>query len=292
MNYSTSCLFQKILWEVLLNKKIDITEDKQLIWGLAFRKWQSVFWNLWSMSVTGGLNHWDVHSHRPVILNQICRVQSQIFCLFTTIGKLLPKAAKLIFACFAWYLLHALILMVACSLRFILQSCHLLTTYDASQSSDFKLLCIKLTQLSSCKTTAYDHYLLVRRLTGLSWAVLIVALQRVAGWWWLGMVRLQTGWNQLANSFTHMPESGSGRIQLWADWWDSLSISPQMLGVADFSDVAQVFKAVWPERACRAWHFNHILVICGKLWEVSPSSGRGIVSTSRQEEDKEFRDMS
>lgn len=178
--------------------------------------------------------------------------------------------------------------MVACSLRFILQSCHLLTTYDASQSSDFKLLCIKLTQLSSCKTTtAYDRYLpWFRRLTGLSWAVLIVALQRVAGWWWLG--------GQAADrveSTCKLLHSHAGvwaeRIQLWAECMDlSLSISPtRLLGVG------RLLRRGSGLQSCVAWESMQSLTLQphpGHLWEVMRGSahpqGGGLVSTSRHEE--------
>lgn len=81
-------------------RRIDITEDKQPIWGLALKQ-QSVFWNLWSMSVTGGLNHWDTQSQTCYFKSDMQSAKSN-FCLFTTGGKLLPKAAKLIFACFVF----------------------------------------------------------------------------------------------------------------------------------------------------------------------------------------------
>ena len=120
---------------------------------------------------------------------------------------------------------------------------------------------------------------------GLFWLQPCRELQADGGW----VVRLQTGWNQLANSFTHTRGSGPEEYrQLWAECMD-LSLSPSLqhgrLGWADFSDVAQGFKAVCPEKARRAWHFHHILVICGKLWEGSAHpQGGGLVSTSWQEE--------
>lgn len=178
--------------------------------------------------------------------------------------------------------------MVACGLRFILQSCHLLTTYDASHSSDFKLLCINQLNFPVIK-----QQLLMIVISpgsggwlgsaGLFW------LQRVAGWWWLG--------GQAADrveSTCKLLHSHAGawarRIQTAVGWvHGSLSLSPSLqhgcLRWADFSDVAQGFKAVCPERACRACHVYHILVICGKLWEGSahPQEG-GLVSTSWREE--------
>ena len=75
--------------------------------------------------------------------------------------------------------------MVACGLRFILQNCHLRTTYDASHSSDFKLLCINWLNFPVIK-----QQLLVIVISpgsgGWLGSVGLFWLQRVAGWWWLG----------------------------------------------------------------------------------------------------------
>lgn len=179
--------------------------------------------------------------------------------------------------------------MVACGLRFILQSCHLLTTYDASHSSDFKLLCIKVTQLSSRKTTtAYDRYLpWFRRLTGLSWAVLIVALQRVADWWWLG--------GQAADrveSTCKLLHSHAGvwarRIQLWAECMD-LSLSLHLSNTAAWggqtsqtwlrsSKLCGLREHAEPGTSTTSWPS------VGSYERVSHPQGGGLVPTSRQEE--------
>ena len=172
--------------------------------------------------------------------------------------------------------------MVACGLRFILQSWHLLTTYDASHSSDFKLLCIKLTQLSSHKTTAaYDRYLpWFWRLTGLSWAVLIVALQRVADWRWLGGQAADRVESTCKLLHSHVGV-WTRRIQTAVGWVHgslSLSISPtRPLGVG------RLLRRGSGLQSCVPWESTQSLTLPphpGHLWEVmrrvSPSSGRGI----------------
>lgn len=129
-----------------------------------------------------------------------------------------------------------------------------------------------MTQLSSCKTWQHDRYLPGSGgwlgSAGLFW-LCAAKLQADGGW----VVRLQTGVESTCK-LLHSCRVWAERIQLgWVH--RSLSPSQQLLGVGRLLRHAQITQAVWPERACRAWHFNHPDV-CGKLWEGSAILGRGI----------------
>lgn len=126
-----------------------------------------------------------------------------------------------------------------------------------------------------------------RRLTGLSWAVLIVALQRVAGWWWLGS---QATWASGINFETPSLTCRSlGRKNTAVGWLHgSLSLH---LSNTDAWGGARLLGRGSGLQSCVAWESMQSLTLQphpGHLWEVmrevSPSSGRGLVSTSRQEE--------
>ena len=189
--------------------------------------------------------------------------------------------------------------MVACGLRFILQNCHLLTTYDDSHSSDFKLLCINWLNFPVIK----QQLLMIVISPGSGgWlgSARLFWLQRVAGWWWLG--------GQAADrveSTCKLLHSHAGawarRIQTAVGWVHgslslslSLSISPTRL-----LEVGRLLRRGSRLQSCVPWESMQNLTCLphpGHLWEVmrrvSPSSGRGINLHLMTGRVTEFRDMS
>lgn len=99
---------------------------------------------------------------------------------------------------------------------------------------------------------------------------------RLDGGW---VVRLQTGWNQLANSFYSHAGVWAERIQPrgWGAWISLLHLSNTAAwGVGDFQTWLRSSKLCGLREHAEPDTSIHILVICGSYERVSPSSGRGI----------------